>query len=37
MRRSVKPAVDQHIFRNTAISGKRVNIDAQLYRGGFRF
>lgn len=37
MRRSVKPTVDEHIFRNTAVSGKRVNLGVRLYRGGIRF
>lgn len=37
MRRSVKPTVDKQIFRNTAVSGKKVNLGTILYRGGYRF
>lgn len=27
---------DRHVFRNTAISAKRININPRVYRGGIR-
>ena len=27
---------DQKVFRNTAVSSKKINIDPKIYRGGIR-
>lgn len=37
MRKVTKPRVDQRVFRYTASSGKKVNLDVRSYRGGYRF
>lgn len=37
MRKSVKPSKDHRVFRNTAVSAKKVNLGVNLYRGGYRF
>lgn len=35
-RAPTKKKKDQKIFRNTAVSSKKINIDPKIYRGGIR-
>lgn len=36
MRKSTNPNKDSQVFRRTAISTKKINIDPKIYRGGIR-
>lgn len=36
MRRKMKPKKDKKVFKNTAVSGKKINLGVRLYRGGIR-
>lgn len=36
MRRKMKKGKDRKVFRNTAISTKKININPTIYRGGIR-
>lgn len=36
MRSSVNSYVDQKIFRNTAVSTKKINVNPVIFRGGIR-
>ena len=35
-RSSTSPSLDHRIFRLTAVTRKRINIDPKVYRGGIR-
>ena len=37
MRIERKPTVDEKVFRRTAVTAKKVNLDPPSYRGGIRF
>lgn len=34
--RKKMPGSDRHVFRNTAIKSKKININPTIYRGGIR-
>ncbi|UPW41942.1 hypothetical protein [Dipodfec virus RodF1_63] len=36
MRDAMNHAVDRQVFRRTAISTKKININPTIYRGGIR-
>lgn len=36
MRERTNRRVDKRIFRRTAVSSKKINIDPVIYRGGMR-
>lgn len=36
MRKPANPRIDEDIFRRTAASTKKINIDPRSYRGGTR-
>lgn len=36
MRRRMKMSKDKKVFRNTAVTGKKINLGVRLYRGGIR-
>lgn len=37
MRKHMKQNTDKRVFRNTAVSSKKINLGVNLYRGGIRF
>lgn len=37
MRKVLKEKTDKRIFRNTASTGKAINLGKVIYRGGIRF
>lgn len=36
MREQMSHGVDQQVFRRTAVTTKKINIDPVIYRGGIR-
>lgn len=36
MRKSMSKKKDKRVFRNTAVSAKKINIAPRIYRGGIR-
>ncbi len=36
MRRATSKSKDKRIFRNTAVSSKKINVSPTIYRGGIR-
>lgn len=36
MRKATSKRLDKRIFRNTAISSKKINVSPTIYRGGIR-
>ena len=36
MRKRMSKHVDKKVFRRTAASAKKINIDPKIYRGGIR-
>ncbi|SFP13761.1 hypothetical protein SAMN05216343_103150 [Oscillibacter sp. PC13] len=36
MRKRMSKRVDKKVFRRTAASAKKINIDPKIYRGGIR-
>lgn len=36
MRKKMPKGKDKRVFRNTAISTKKINVDPKIYRGGIR-
>lgn len=36
MRQSVSSGLDKKIFRNTAVSSKKINVNPIVFRGGIR-
>lgn len=36
MRRSVSRGIDKKIFRNTAVSSRKINVNPVIFRGGIR-
>lgn len=37
MRAEMNKNVDSRVFRNTAVSTKKINLGTVIYRGGIRF
>lgn len=35
-RKRMKPSKDRRVFRRTAVSSKKININPTIYRGGIR-
>lgn len=35
-RKRMKPSKDRKVFRRTAVSSKKININPSIYRGGIR-
>nr|DAV55147.1 MAG TPA: hypothetical protein [Microviridae sp.] len=35
-RKRMKPSKDRKVFRRTAVSSKKININPTIYRGGIR-
>lgn len=35
-RKKTKPSKDKKIFRRTAVSSKKINVNPTIYRGGIR-
>lgn len=36
MRKKMKSGKDKKVFRNTAVTSKKININPTIYRGGIR-
>lgn len=36
MRKEMPPTVDKQVFRRTAVSSKKINVNPVSYRGGIR-